>query len=449
MKTSVSALLLILLMSSCIVTRKPADTFTEPDALSVLLENPALLSAHVGVSIYDVERDSLLVNYQGDKYFVPASNTKIVTCYTSMQWLGDSSLTFLVAENDTAVFVQPAGDPSFLHRDFARQPVMDWLKAQTKPVYFSDQNWKSKHWGSGWAWSDYDEAYMPERSAMPVYGNTIRWEQAWAVNPLDEEMAAVVASDPPTEWPVNFSIENENGKFKVNRALSENLFTIIEGKEDNPKVDVPFVTYGIKSALEILSYNLEKPMHYWDDNLPAKLSWKPMYSQPIDSILKPMMNRSDNFFAEQLLLMVSHKMSGKLNERIAIDSMFKTSLADLPGTARWADGSGLSRYNLFTPRDFVTILKKMRNEVGMERIKAVFPAGGRGTLSSYYVADEPYLYAKTGTLAGVVALSGYLTGDDGKQYIFSVLVNNHRANAVDVRRAVEKYLIRFKEGKRR
>ena len=48
------------------------------------------------------------------------------------------------------------------------------------------------------------------------------------------------------------------------------------------------------------------------------------------------------------------------------------------------DGSGLSRYNLFTPQDFVTILNKMKNEFGMERIKNIFPTGGAGTISSYY-----------------------------------------------------------------
>ena len=430
-----------MLLSGCIVNRK-TSTLPEqkPDELSVLLQNPALQSAHVGVSIYDVERDSFIVNHQGDKFFVPASNTKILTCYASMKWLGDSTLTFRVAENDTAVFVEPAGDPSFLHRDFSRQPVLDWLKAQTKPVYFSDKTWQSKHWGSGWAWSDYEAAYMAERSALPVYGNTIRWEQMWAMNPLDDELAATITSDPPTEWPVNFSIDNPDSSFKVERAFKENLFTIYEGKEDNPKVELPFITNGIQSALEILSLNLEKPMNYYDWALPRKLVWKPLYSTPVDSLLKPMMNRSDNFMAEQLLLMVSHRLSGKLNERVAIDSILKTALADLPDAPRWADGSGLSRYNLFTPRDFVTILKKMRNEIGMDRIRTVFPAGGRGTLSNYYKADEPYLYAKTGTLSGVVALSGFITGSNGKQYIFSILVNNHRASATDVRRAVEKYL---------
>jgi serine-type D-Ala-D-Ala carboxypeptidase/endopeptidase (penicillin-binding protein 4) len=82
----------------------------------------------------------------------------------------------------------------------------------------------------------------------------------------------------------------------------------------------------------------------------------------------------------------------------------------------------------------------MKNEFGMERIKVILPTGGEGTISNYYKADSGYIYAKTGTLSGVVALSGFLYTKKNKLLIFSVLVNNHRADAGDIRRAVERFL---------
>ena len=133
-------------------------------------------------------------------------------------------------------------------------------------------------------------------------------------------------------------------------------------------------------------------------------------------------------------------MLGVMNDEKIIDTLLKTDFKDLPQKPRWADGSGLSRYNLFTPQDFVAILNKMNNEFGMERIKVIFPTGGEGTISSYYKADSGYIYAKTGTLSGVVAISGYLYTKKDKLLIFSILVNNHQASATDVRRAVEKFL---------
>ncbi|HYO21981.1 MAG TPA: D-alanyl-D-alanine carboxypeptidase [Flavisolibacter sp.] len=170
-----------------------------------------------------------------------------------------------------------------------------------------------------------------------------------------------------------------------------------------------------------------------------------MHSQPTDSLLKPMMHRSDNFFAEQSLLMVSNEALGVMNDAKIIDTILKTDFKDLPQKPRWVDGSGLSRYNLFTPQDFVFILNKMKNEFGMARIKEIFPTGGEGTLSSYYKTDSTFIYAKTGTLSGVVALSGFLTTRDGKELIFSVLVNNHQGSASNVRRAVEKFIQGIRE----
>jgi D-alanyl-D-alanine carboxypeptidase/D-alanyl-D-alanine-endopeptidase (penicillin-binding protein 4) len=82
----------------------------------------------------------------------------------------------------------------------------------------------------------------------------------------------------------------------------------------------------------------------------------------------------------------------------------------------------------------------MKNEFGMERIKTILPTGGKGTISNYYKADSNFIFAKTGTLGGVVAFSGYLYTKKGKLFIFSTLINNHQASSTAVRRAVEKFL---------
>jgi D-alanyl-D-alanine carboxypeptidase/D-alanyl-D-alanine-endopeptidase (penicillin-binding protein 4) len=139
-------------------------------------------------------------------------------------------------------------------------------------------------------------------------------------------------------------------------------------------------------------------------------------------------------------MMVSNEFFGYMNDSKIIDTILKTDFKDLPQKPRWADGSGLSRYNLFTPQDFVAILNKMKNEFGMDRIKIIMATGGEGTISSYYKADSGYIYGKTGTLSGVVAFSGFMYTKKGRLLIFSTLVNNHQASAMDVRRAVEKFI---------
>ena len=428
----------LLILTSCSVPQKISRS-----ANNLVLKDSSLLTAHVGISIYEPATGKYWFNYQGDKYFVPASNTKIPTCYAAMKYLGDSLKSYMVSENDTLLIITPSGDPTLLHPDFKNQFAFDFLKRSKKKIYTVDLNWKSQALGSGWSWNDYNESYMAERSPMPLYGNLIKWLQEKSSANKSEPI--IVYSIPEVNWPVNFSSISAK-TFNVKRKLGQNEFELIQGTEDFKEIDIPFVTHGISSTNELLIDTLKRQVTLSNLEFLDKLFKKGelvsqfIHSQPTDSLLKPMMHRSDNFFAEQSLLMVSNERLGVMNDAKIIDTLLKTDFKDLPQKPRWVDGSGLSRYNLFTPQDFVAILNKMKNEFGMERIKVILPTGGEGTISSYYKADSNYIFVKTGTLSGVVALSGFLYTKKGKLLIFSTLVNNHQASATAVRRAVEKFI---------
>jgi D-alanyl-D-alanine carboxypeptidase/D-alanyl-D-alanine-endopeptidase (penicillin-binding protein 4) len=409
-----------------------------------VLKDGNLINAHVGVSIIDAGSRQPLFNYQSDKYFVPASNTKIFTCYAAMKFLGDSVTGIEYGEDDTAIYLFPSGDPTFLHQDFLDQPVMRFLQAAKKPLYISDENWDDKALGSGWSWDDYSSYYMAERSSLPVYGNVIRWIQERDTsgpakdNILDQPVFTY--SMPEVNWPVKFTPELKQRNFSVSRNKEENVFTITQGIEPRKEQHVPFITNGLQSALELLPDSLGKTITRLEQPSENVVIKRSIMSRPMDSLLRPMMQNSDNFFAEQLLLMVANEKIGKMNDNLITDTLLDVELKDLPQRPRWADGSGLSRFNLFTPADFVTILTKMKNDFGMERIQRIFATGGKGTLLNFYKKDSSFIYAKTGTLSGVVALSGFLYTRKNKLLCFSVLVNNHRGNAVEIRRKVEAFI---------
>jgi len=146
-------------------------------ALNNLLDNPALRSAHVGVLVYDDSLKKDIAAFQEEKYFVPASNTKLFSLYAGMKYLGDSLVGIRYEENDTALFVFPSGDPSLLHPDYLEQPVVDFLKKTQKKIYIVDSAWQEEPNGRGWGWDEYNDDYSVERSLLPVYGNFIRWTQ--------------------------------------------------------------------------------------------------------------------------------------------------------------------------------------------------------------------------------------------------------------------------------
>jgi D-alanyl-D-alanine carboxypeptidase/D-alanyl-D-alanine-endopeptidase (penicillin-binding protein 4) len=425
------------LLVSCSVQKEIAKS-----AKADVLDAKALQTAHVGISIFDPEANKYLYNHQGDKYFVPASNTKIPTCYAAMKYLGDSLVGAYLLEKDTAVLLIPTGDPTLLHPDFKVQPLIDRVKKEKKNMYVNADHWQEEGLGSGWSWNDYDQAYMTERSPLPVYGNILRWTQEIT----DSTKPPLVYSDPEINWDVNFSDVQQATEFSVTRDIGQNVYTIFQGTEKKRTILIPFLAKGITSSLELLSDLFSKPIRpvrlndFLSDGKGWRKNLQPLFSQPTDSMLKPLMHRSDNFFAEQSLLMVSYEKLGFMNDAKIIDTILKTDFKDLPQKPRWVDGSGLSRYNLFTPQDFVAILHKMKKEFGMDRIRVIMATGGEGTISSYYKTESGFIYGKTGTLSGVVAFSGFLYTKKGKLLIFSTLVNNHQATATDVRRAIEKFL---------
>ncbi len=427
---------LVIILSGCSVGKK-----LDKSARLLVRDQPGLNQSHIGISIYDAGEGKSLYRYQGDKYFVPASNTKLFTMYAGMRYLGDSLPGIRYTETADSIYLLSTGDPSLLHPDFENQPVIDWLKSGKKELVIHQENWKEKELGYGWSWDDFNSAYMAERSPLPVYGNIIKWTQLLGNSASEDgqlKNETFIYSEPEVSWKVNFD-PAKTDNFLVVRDRYSNQFLISEGKEVLRTIEIPFVTNGVMSALDLLRDTTGHSILLVPVETTRKAE-KVIYTQPTDSLLKIMMARSDNFYAEQVMLMVSQELFGWMNTRQAIDSVEKAGLQGIPHPPTWVDGSGLSRYNLFTPDDMVWLLEKMEKEFGKNRVQKILASGGQGTLANYYQELGDSIKAKTGTLSGHVALSGYLTTRKGRNLIFSVLVNNHQTSAVKVRRSVETFL---------
>ncbi|HRE63115.1 MAG TPA: D-alanyl-D-alanine carboxypeptidase [Ferruginibacter sp.] len=462
---SINYFLLIIFYSffyySCSVSKQ-----INKQARQYLFSDTAIQHGHIGISIFDPSTGKYIYHHNADKYFIPASNTKLFSMYAAMKYLGDSLEAAQYSILGEDIVIEPTGDPSFLNSEFTNQPLLSFLKQNGKTIVINWGNFLDENWGKGWAWNDYPYYYMAEKSAMPMYGNIAKFYS------IDDSVRATINHSKPASYIVQpslfsnpaywssqkFQIPNEivtdfvrlnsaqpKTYFSVKKDLNENIFNISLSYQKEKLQEVPF-TADAQTTMLLLTDTIKKSVvsaaQYFKGNVPAELknNFKPIFSQPTDSILKPMMHRSDNFFAEQILLMAGNKLFGHLSTEWTIDSLLKTDLKDLPQKPRWVDGSGLSRYNLFTPQSFVWLLHKTKKEFSWERIKNILPTGGEGTLKNYYVSDTPYLFAKTGTLSNNCALSGYLITKKNKVLIFSVLANNYSTGATPVRKAVEKFL---------
>jgi D-alanyl-D-alanine carboxypeptidase/D-alanyl-D-alanine-endopeptidase (penicillin-binding protein 4) len=408
-------------------------------ALTNVLEQAPLQQAHTGICIFEPATGKYLLQYHDDKFFTPASNTKIFSLYAGLQMLGDSLPAFQYYETDTALFVKGLGDPAFLHPDFADQRAWRMLTETGKRIYLVPAVNMNKRYGPGWAWSDYSDYYQPELNEWPMYGNVARVFHQGNTNTITPSFF-----NKPGVF--NITVDDSLNEVITEREERNNIFNLRYPVKDKSStlMEVPFITGTLENVRQLLQDTLHKPVFIAQGGVvvPNK-AFTTLHSIPVDSLFIPFMHRSDNFFAEQILMMSAACKWDTISTRKTIDYVLQQLLPDLPHPPQWADGSGLSRYNLFTPRDFVKVLTNMQAAFPQERLWTIFPTGGKGTLKGYY--PEHFIHAKTGTLNGVVALSGYLTTKKGKQLVFSVLVNNHHDNSSNVRRAVEKLLTRVWE----
>ena len=420
----------IMILSACSVRQ----------AQKTLLNSEGVKGAHVGIAIYNDSKEQWLSKYQSDHYFTPASNVKILATYLGLQFLGDSLPGWKMAENADTLFLMPLGDPSFMHPEFKYQPVVDIIKNTNKQVVIVANNQDQfEIFGSGWSWADYAEDYQPERSRMPIYGNVVHFYQSnkklEAIKPFYFFKDIVdLGKAEEKNWSRSrtgnrFFTTNENNKSKY--------FQVPFSQEDMPMV----------KALELLNDTLGKKISFQKQSTLPATSYKTIKTVPTDSLLKIMMLRSDNFYADQIVLMASEQLFGKMDDAALLDSTKKLFFADLPQKMRWADGSGLSRYNLNTPENYIAILQQMHAKFGEARVKNIFEKGGEGTISAYYKNFPGTMYAKTGTLGGQVALSGFIYTPKQQKLYFSVLVANHMSpSSTQVRRAVETYLTKVTKG---
>jgi len=169
-----------------------------------------------------------------------------------------------------------------------------------------------------------------------------------------------------------------------------------------------------------------------------------LYTGNDEKLYKGLLHDSDNGIAESLLLMISNSFNGAFDTQTAIDSLSNNWEVFLPDALEWVDGSGVSRYNMFTPRSLISILKQIRKEIDWNTIKELFAKSGEsGTLSSYSKLNN--VYAKTGTLRHNHNLSGYWENEDGEIYEFSIMVNHYNSSTSKIREGISTILTNLQQ----
>ncbi len=424
-------------------------------------------SAVWGVLVKSLRTGEIIYKRNVDKLFIPASEIKLFTSAAALLLLGPNYTfeTNFFANGELLrgtlkgdLIIRGYGDPSISNR-FGNASVTsifekwaDTLKARgiyeiTGNIYGDDSAFDNLNYGKGWP-LDYESSWFAAPSgALSLNENIV----VIKVEPTDINFPAKISIIPETKYitvtknVMTVSDESEEN-IVVHREPGSNTITITGKIKKGTKqiIEHSAIINPLKYFLTVLEEVMTKKgiicrgkiasideadKTINDDDLIPLFTNK---SVSLKSIVTELNKNSNNFYAEQILKLLGYEEYGygSVDNGVKACREILNSMGINPDNMVMADGSGLSRLNLVTPRQIVNLLSFMyKNEKYATFYESLPIAAVDGTLKDRMArsAAENNVRAKPGFNNYVSALSGYLKTVNGEPLVFSIIVNNFLA----------------------
>ena len=445
---------LILAFSFCIPLHGQAASSRTSikEQIDELLADSLLQKGMTGIRIIDAATGDVLYEQNGDRYFPPASNMKLITTAGALFLLKPEFrfetplLTNGTIQGDTLtgdLIIYGKGDPtlSTAHlRTIAQQVAIRGISAIKGNILFDDTYFDTIPYGPGWMWDDLQygfgasiSALSVNRNSLAIYlmpGNTIGENVRVSIVP--ETAATTVKNLGKTGTTENISIA----------TTSEDGHNVITISGSLPVgAALRRYTRTIKNPSRFAAILLSKELAKQGINGSATVQKKKMggnadtlfthTSEPLLKILYDLDKYSSNFIAEHILKTIGAEIGGRpgtSEKGVEAIAAYLQHHSIVPDSIIQRDGSGLSRYNLITPKQITSTLHYLYYcfACGPELMSMLPVAGADGTLRSRMgdPATNRRVRAKTGTMTHVSTLSGYCITSSGRILIFSIMMKD-------------------------
>jgi D-alanyl-D-alanine carboxypeptidase/D-alanyl-D-alanine-endopeptidase (penicillin-binding protein 4) len=426
-------------------------------AIDTLFADSLFPPAFAGLKVVHLATGRTLYALNPDHLFNPASNQKLLTAATALRTLGPGSLltTVVTAESTSrTIGLKGMGDPLLSTAD------LESLAVRTAAALPAGVSWRlrgdasyfdGEYWGEGWTWDGEPDSYAMFVTPLMLNSNAV--EVSVRPGPAPGAPAEVSLSPPNTLLTIENSAvtvvvpDSVRTRLRVSRKWRERSNTIIVDGEvpvgRTRKVLLSvwqpdlFATRLFAEQLRARGVRIDT---VWVDTLAVTGETVAGTSHTLDSALTYMNKVSDNLAAEALLkssAAVRWTERGSTSRGIDILKEILTQAGVDTNSMRAVDGSGLSRYNLTCATAIVGLLVEMyRDSARFPLFYASLPiAGVDGTIDRRMrgTPAQGNLRAKTGTLNGVTALSGYVRSADGEMLAFAMLMQNFLAGSTPYR----------------
>ena len=450
-------------------------TVTEIDSL---FNADMFRHAHWGVLIKSLDTGNEWYEKNSQKVFMPASNEKIITTSAALLNLGPEfrfetrvsyrgEIKDSILDGDLVVWGN--GDPTMYTRfyDDPRDVFYKWadildsigIKSITGNIIGDDNAFDDRPLGYGWSYGGLDSWYSAEVGALQLNENYIDF----TIVPPDtgKDSVLVIPNLPSGYYKVINNIEvadTGRNRLKYERKSGENII-YFSGKvrsgskefEVSPTITNPTLFYVtvLYEVLEEKGISIEgKPVDVdsiesWDQDADKDSLLIQHFSPELSEILKFLMKKSQNLYAETMVRVLGWKYEGLgsfRNGRKIVDSTL-AGFGVTEDSYRYMDGSGLSRYDYVSPETLVKVLEGMYKSEYKDIWLNTFPIGGvDGTLEERFINNsaQGIVRAKTGTISNVRGLSGYVKTLAGENIVFSFLINGNLLSSRDTEKITDR-----------
>jgi len=432
-----------------------------------------------GVLVADANTGEVLFALNPQRYFTPASNAKLFSTALAMATLGSDYRFRTTIETRGTVdhygrlrgdlVLVGRGDPNLSNRRFplgkkverdgppektlaelADAVVARGVKQIEGDVVADDSYFDDEHYPSGWAIDDMLWRDGAPVSALAINDNTIFLE----LRPGEREGDPAWFGVQP--WAGYYKIQNEirtgptgsEQKIAVSREPGSRLIVLrgtiplhAEPHSLALAVEEPaeYASRLLKRLLEargVRIYGEARARHTPEGNQGTSVVLAEHISVPLIDVVRVVNKVSQNLHAELLLRVAAREKTGARSTEAALKfaQEFLKSVGIEEGDVVLFDGSGLSRRDLLTPRGVVKLLAYVAHQPWAEAFRSTLPISGEdGTLAGR-MKNTPAagrIWAKTGWVDHVNALSGYATTVHGTHVVFSIFGNNHALSEQD------------------
>jgi D-alanyl-D-alanine carboxypeptidase/D-alanyl-D-alanine-endopeptidase (penicillin-binding protein 4) len=438
-------------------TRTPSSL---RERIEAVLARPSLSRADWGIEVRDAASGRLLYARNADRLFIPASNLKLLVTTTAANYLpvdyryrttlyGTGPVRGGALEGDLVLYGR--GDPLISDR-YGRNRTAVWeeladsLRARgitrvTGQVVADDSHFEATHLRPDWEAYDLRWWYAAPVGALGFNDNSVEVH----IQPGEVGQRALVSWQPKSEY-----VEVENRTVTVG-ARSRSTFDLeragprriraVGQMPSSAGADVEF--FAVENGAEYAGVTFRETLERKGIAIgrPAvRVVSSPAaspaagatvlaehWSDPLPRVIAPILLSSQNWIAETLLKTVGREVRGEgsWDAGIEVEREFLTRQVGIDSAdIQLRDGSGLSAGNLVTPRALVQLLSYVHRTPRMRVVRDNLPVSGReGSLKARFSDLPGRVAAKTGYIGNVDSLSGFVTMDDGRTAVFSIIAN--------------------------